>query len=514
MSPGSDPTELQPDWDGHCLRVRMAPGLKLVIDIDGCRFIDLLSDQDGLAEFGLPFSPSGNTGVDIQLTSQADHQGTTRLSFGIEMNSPGICSANAAIHPLRALRDVELLVSIAAEPMQREVAIVVPVYNAPEDVERCLDSVLAHTSGSARLIVIDDASTDARIAPLLDRYRGMDGVEILANDENLGFTATVNRGIAIADRADVVLLNADAEVAANWLTGLRRALHSGEDIATVTAVSDNAGAFSVPELEQENPFPDAWGFAQAALALWQNAGLAYPQLPTGNGFCLLIRREVIERIGAFDVEAFAQGYGEENDFCQRACASGYRHLIAGNVLVRHARSRSFGHERRAALGQAGMQVLRKRWPRYEADVGNSLFSFERRVLDWRVRRIYLEAATNSPQPRLLVVGFDEEIEPSNGYDMHMIKQIDSGFALSRPNHPPLETSTSLDVATVACWLQRYAIDRIAIHTDVDSSISATLMAQARRLGIALLESFAATSSAPEQIEAQVSRQRSFGGSAT
>jgi len=80
-------------------------------------------------------------------------------------------------------------------------------------------------------------------------------------------------------------------------------------------------------------------------------------------------------------------------------------VIAGNVLVRHARSMSFGEERRHLLGRAGMDVLRERWPRYEADVGAALFSFERRVLDWRVRRVFDRAnAGDRPRTRMLWVG--------------------------------------------------------------------------------------------------------------
>ena len=173
-------------------------------------------------------------------------------------------------------------------------------------------------------------------------------VSVLRNERNRGFTATANRGIAEAGRADVVLLNADTEVGPNWLTGLRRAAASADDVATVTAVSDNAGAFSVPELERENAMPAAGRSSETARALWHDAGRAYPALPTGNGFCMYIRRAVIDAVGALDEAAFPQGYGEENDFCQRASARGLRHLIAGNVYVRHARSASFGHERRAA----------------------------------------------------------------------------------------------------------------------------------------------------------------------
>src|SRR3546814_20266866 len=66
-----------------------------------------------------------------------------------------------------------------------------------------------------------------------------------------------------------------------------------------------------------------------------------------------IRRTALDVVGAFDEVAFAEGYGEENDFCQRAQAAGFRDLIAGNVFVAHARSKSFGVTRRTALGEVG-----------------------------------------------------------------------------------------------------------------------------------------------------------------
>ena len=147
------------------------------------------------------------------------------------------------------------------------------------------------------------ASPDSAIAPLLARYASREGIAVLRNESNRGFTATANRGITEAGRADVVLLNADTEVGPNWLTGLSRAAVSGAEVATVTAVSDNAGAFSVPELERENAWPSCWTFEQAARALWHGASTAYPELPTGNGFCMYIRRAVIDEVGALDEAA-------------------------------------------------------------------------------------------------------------------------------------------------------------------------------------------------------------------
>jgi GT2 family glycosyltransferase len=393
-------------WDGRELRATCTPGAlaDIALDLDGCYFTSVAVDAEGRAHCAFPFAPSGTDAVELLLRAGRDGAalvaGPLRLHFG----RPGLATASAgarraSLAPLAA----SCLVPFGRDVCAREVVVVVPVHDAPELVERCLAALRAHLDAATRVIVIDDASRDDAIGPLLERAAGF--ARVLRNDVNRGFTATANRGIAEAGRADVVLLNADTEVGPNWLAGLRRAAHAADDIASATAVSDNAGAFSVPELEQYNPLPPGWTTEHAARAAWQWAGLAYPQLPTGNGFCMYLRRDALDAVGVLDEAAFPQGYGEENDWSQRAAQRGLRHVVAGNVFVRHARSASFGEERRIALGRAGMAILRERWPRYESDVARTLHSYERRVLDWRVRRIHADArGGRAPLQRLLWVG--------------------------------------------------------------------------------------------------------------
>ena len=385
----SSPADLE--WSGSELTLRVDPArdiARVALDLDGSFFAEAAVDAGGVARFAFAFAPVARAEVNALVRDGRGGAPLVDAPFAIRFGESGTHTVREAG---AALGDIGAHVPFGIDCAANEVAIVVPVYGAPTLVERCLDAVLAHTTGRARLIVIDDASPDSEIAPLLARYATRANVSVLRNERNRGFTATANRGIVEAGRADVVLLNADTEVGPNWLTGLRRAAASADDVATVTAVSDNAGAFSVPELERENAMPARWTLDDTARALWHEAGRAYPALPTGNGFCIYIRRAVIDAVGVLDEAAFPQGYGEENDFCQRASARGLRHLIAGNVYVHHERSASFGHDRRAQLGVAGMAVLRERWPSYEADVAATLHSYERRVLDWRVRRIFATA---------------------------------------------------------------------------------------------------------------------------
>lgn len=399
---------LDATWDGSELRLACAPAAldSIAIELDGSHFDDVRPDASGHARCALPFSPSGAASAALLLRRSRQGAALAATPLRIVFGKAGLAPASERVHdgvlePLTA----SCLLPFGADVGAHEVVVVVPVYNAATLVERCLEALLAHTRGKASIVVIDDASTDAAIAPLLARFCAHPRVRILHNETNRGFTATANRGIGAAGVADVVLLNADTEVGENWLQGLRRAAYAADDIASATAVSDNAGAFSVPELEQYNALPAGWDVERAARALWQRAGLAYPQLPTGNGFCLYLRRDALDAVGMLDEAAFPQGYGEENDWCQRAVQNGRRHVIAGNVFVRHARSASFGDERRNTLGRSGMGVLRERWPHYEEDVARDLHSYARRVLDWRVRRIYATApADAAPKARLLWVG--------------------------------------------------------------------------------------------------------------
>jgi len=336
-------------------------------------------------------------------------------------------------------------------------AIVVPVFNSPVLVRRCVEAVLRFTRG-ARLILIDDASTDEGVAPLLAAYA--DRAHVHINARNLGYTRSCNLGIELARDADVVLLNSDTEVGPRWLQRLRLIAYAAADIGTVTAVSDNAGAFSVPEIEQYCPLPEGWSLVQTQRALLQGAFGCLPELPTGNGFCMYVKRELFDRVGVLDAHAFPAGYGEENDLCQRAARVGLRHVIAGDVLVRHARSASFGEERRRALGEQGMAVLRQRYPRYEADVGATLFSAERRELETRVRGIYAAASTaTAPHPRILAVSATVPME----------------YEPVAPQSPPR------DIAAWRAWLARNAVE--AVYALEPRSVAADLRVAARSVEV-------------------------------
>ena len=248
------------------------------------------------------------------------------------------------------------------------VDVVVPVHGAAAVTRRCLERVVAHTDLSQhRLVVVDDASQEPAIDSLLSTLvaRVGDGCLRLTNERRRGFVASVNRGIALSGR-DVVLLNSDADVAAGWLPRLAAAAHSAPDVATATPWSNDATLCSFPEPFVANLLPTGWDVDRLA-ALASERRPVWPRLPTAVGFCMYVRRAAFDRLGLFDEAAFGTGYGEEVDWCLRALAAGYRHVLADDVFVEHAGSQSFGPSRVTRV-RAAERRLRRRHPAFVATI--------------------------------------------------------------------------------------------------------------------------------------------------
>jgi GT2 family glycosyltransferase len=224
--------------------------------------------------------------------------------------------------------------------------VVIPVYKGLEQTRACIESVLA-TKRDPRLevVVVDDATPDPAIAQYLRGLSEQGRITLLANEANLGFVQSVNRGMALHADRDVVLLNSDTEVANDWLARLDAAAHSGRDVGTVTPFSNNATICSYPYEGWKGGLPGMLGLAKLdALFAKANARRTI-ELPTAVGFCMYIRRDCLAAIGAFDAERFGRGYGEENDFCMRAGKAGWRNILAADVFVYHEGSVSFSDER-------------------------------------------------------------------------------------------------------------------------------------------------------------------------
>lgn len=267
------------------------------------------------------------------------------------------------------------------------VDIIVPIYNAYKAVEECINSIIKHTDLTKnRLILINDKSTDENILGLLNSFKNQYAslnIIVLDNEINLGFVGTVNKGMEYSD-SDVILLNSDTEVSDFWLEEMEKCAYSQDDVATVTALSNNATLASVPNGLQPNKLPDSMSFDEYANMVYSRSLRRYPQIPTAHGFCMYIRRNVLNVVGLFDQQTFGKGYGEENDFSYRCMDFGYKHLLCDSVIVYHKESQSF-NEKKEQLINANMKILRKRYPLYVKNTENWCSKFPIKDISDNVR---------------------------------------------------------------------------------------------------------------------------------
>lgn len=240
--------------------------------------------------------------------------------------------------------------------------VVIPVFNALNYLDSCLESVIRTVPAEARVFLIDDASTDVQVRPLLESWVDRAGPRwrLLCHEQNRGFVATANHGMRLAD-GDVVLLNSDTEVTPGWLQKLITCLESDSAIATATPWSNNGEIVSIPEFCVVNPPPVDADAVAAAIASSSRA--EYPDIPTAVGFCMAISSMAIDRVGLFDEQTFGRGYGEENDFCQRAEKTGLRNVVCDDAYVVHHGGASFS-PLNLKPDEQSMQRLLKKHPDY------------------------------------------------------------------------------------------------------------------------------------------------------
>lgn len=258
--------------------------------------------------------------------------------------------------------------------LDRKRSIIIPIYNAYEDTKKCIESVLKYSTREYELILINDNSSDCRINILLKNYENNPNIKIINNQVNVGFVKSVNIGFKNSIN-DVILLNSDTIVTPNWIEKLTYAAYSDEKIATVTPFSNNAGVFSVPIMNENNIIPEKLGLNGVSNIIEKVSNHEYMRVPTGNGFCMYIKRRTIDTIGYFDDKTFKRGYCEENDFCMRAIYGGWENIIDDSTYIFHKGGVSFVEEK-GELIHKNMQLLIRKHPDYRLQVRNFVNSKE------------------------------------------------------------------------------------------------------------------------------------------
>jgi GT2 family glycosyltransferase len=220
------------------------------------------------------------------------------------------------------------------------------------------------------LYLINDSPDDPELGEELGSWAarlqasGVD-VQCVANDENIGFIKSCNRGLAVALELNrhALLLNSDTQVSSGFLSQMLEAFNSDPLVGFVCPRSNNATLCTFPHGAEVAD----WSLAVAEENHRKLSKFLpkFSYVPTGTGFCLLIRWQVLAEFGFLD-PVYGKGYNEENDLIMRAGRCGYRVVLANRAFVWHQGEQSFAASSAPKMISEleNRRLLDQRYPEY------------------------------------------------------------------------------------------------------------------------------------------------------
>ena len=270
-------------------------------------------------------------------------------------------------------------------------------WNHLDQTRPCLETLFETTAVPSRLFIVDNGSEPS----VREFLRGVQPrgavreVVLLQNEANEGFPRGMNRGIRASTAPFVCLLNNDLRFTRGWLEELVEVARANPDVGVVNPESNTFG----------NRPPAGMGLEAYAERLRERRG-AFTEVGMCVGFCFLITRELIARVGGLSEEV-ERIFFEDEDFCMRAQAAGYRCVVAAASYVWHAehqtvkkmpeREALFSRNRRWCEERWGRR-LRLAWPRFAVArlEDPSLRPWLERILGWARRRNHIYVYSPTP----------------------------------------------------------------------------------------------------------------------
>lgn len=245
-----------------------------------------------------------------------------------------------------------------AVPNIKDVSIIIAAYNALHYSKACVQSIREYTPEGYKLILINNGSTDAT----KEFFDQVSGAHVIHNKKNLGFPGGYNQGMRVASTKYLLLINNDCLVSHNWLNNMLSCALSDRDIGIVGPRSNRVPGRQQMEKEfnnMEELYAFTKDFNQPDSSRW------FP-VSSLSGFCFLLTREVVRKIGYFD-ETFGPGTHEDVDYCLRARHAGFKLFCAGDVFIYHFSHRTFleNNINLQKLYQYNKYLLNQKWSLYK-----------------------------------------------------------------------------------------------------------------------------------------------------
>ena len=237
---------------------------------------------------------------------------------------------------------------MSPEAAQVDCDVIVVTYNQLEYTRLCLESLLRHTQAAYRLIIVDNAS-EASVVEYLQSFQAQHPhVELILNPHNAGWVRAVNQGVRRSSAPYVCWMNNDTVVTEGWLTAMLE----------VAATHSQVGLLNPSWSVERETLP---AFLKRAASHNGSPG-RYQEIGECNGACLLVTRQVIERIGLLD-EVYETGGFDDSDFSRRATKAGFSCVEAASAFVYHWQNVSinrvpdYWHRERASK----RRIFQERW---------------------------------------------------------------------------------------------------------------------------------------------------------
>jgi GT2 family glycosyltransferase/tetratricopeptide (TPR) repeat protein len=244
------------------------------------------------------------------------------------------------------------------------ISIIILACNQIEYTKKCIDSVLKNTRLPYELILIDNGSTDGTFdyfSAELENSINVGIVKLIRNETNLGFAAGNNQGIAAARGRYILLLNNDTLVTDGWLEQMIACVKAHPDSGIIGPLSNNvSGPQQLKKVNYNIETGEGLDKFARKFAV-KHKGKA-KKILRAVGFCMLIKQEVIQKIGGLD-ERFGKGNFEDDDFSIRALLAGFESWIAEDCFIHHFGSRTFTGIKinyRAIL-KKNWNIFKKKW---------------------------------------------------------------------------------------------------------------------------------------------------------
>ena len=287
-----------------------------------------------------------------------------------------VCQRKAFAREQTWQQRVEALIEHAESSVHdARVSVVLVTYNNLDFSSACLMSLDQHSQyAHIEIIVVDNASDDGSRALLTEWVAKGHNRKLILNDENKGFAAANNQGLALATGEYLVLLNNDTYVTPGWIRTLMGHLKRDKTIGLIGPVTNNIGN----EAKIEIAYADMDEMLlKSFIHTRRHIGELY-SLRTAAFFCVMMPRTTYERIGALD-EAFGRGFFEDDDYCRRIEQRGLRVVCAEDVFIHHHLSASFDKLKQ----QDRRKLFEENKKTYEAKWGKWVPHSFRSPLTWR-----------------------------------------------------------------------------------------------------------------------------------